>query len=117
MDVAEVPDRSDEGTGDGTSHAARPRVARAAVAAAALWAVVGAGLSFLASKAPDPHALIPQLLVLAVWLVGWPIVRTAGRRYDIQRRGDWLRLWALTIGLIWLSLGVVGCVTALAVYG
>lgn len=37
---------------------------RAAVVAAIVWFAAGAGLSALASRAPHPHAVIPQLLVL-----------------------------------------------------
>ncbi len=90
---------------------------RAAVMAAIIWLAAGAGLSALASSAPHPKAAIPQLLVLGVWIVGWPIVRAAGRRYGVTRRSDWLKTWALTIGLIWLGLGLVGCVAAIAMYG
>ena len=90
---------------------------RAAVVAAIVWLAAGAGLSALASRAPDPQAVLPQLLVLGVWIVGWPIVGAAGRRYGVTRRNDWLKTWALTIGMIWLGLGLVGCVVALAVYG
>ena len=90
---------------------------RAAVVAAIIWLPAGAGLSALASRAPNPNAALPQLLVLAVWIVGWPIVRAAGRRYGVTRRTDWLKTWALTIGMIWLGLGLVACVVAIATYG
>ena len=90
---------------------------RAAVVASIVWLAAGAGLSAVASRAPDPNAGLPKLLVLAVWIVGWPIVGAAGRRYRVTRRNDWLKTWALTIGMIGLGLGLVGCVVALAAYG
>lgn len=99
------------------TQASGSRWRRAGVVAAIGWLIAGASLSILASSAPDPEALIPRLLVLAVFIVGWPIVGGAGRRYGVTRRGDWLKTWALTIGLIWLGIGAVACVAAIAVYG
>jgi MFS superfamily sulfate permease-like transporter len=95
----------------------RPGIARAAVTTAIAWLALGAALTLLVSTAPHPGALIPRLLSALVIVIGWPLGRWAGRRNGLRARGEWARMWAATVAVIWLAFGFVGCAAALVMYG
>ena len=94
-----------------------PRGGLAAFIAAVLWLIAAASCSLIASSAPHSKALIPQLLSFAAILAGWPLISIAGRRFDVLLRRDWIRLWALTIGFVFLAVGLLSCGLAIAMYG
>ncbi|MEO8468453.1 MAG: hypothetical protein ABI573_02160 [Chloroflexota bacterium] len=94
-----------------------PPIGKIALATAAGWLIIGGALSGLASSAPHPHALIPQLLAYLALLIGWPIGRWVGRRNGLVTRGEWVRMWAMTAALLFVGLGFVACAVALATYG
>jgi hypothetical protein len=74
-------------------------------------------MSALASSAPDPDAIIPQLLGWGALLVGWPIGRWFGRRAGLRTRGEWARLAAGMLATVSVGIGFAACAAAIATYG
>ena len=106
------------GAGPGLGPAASPvRWRRAAVVAAVAWLVLGSALSLLAATAPHPGALIPRLVAVLPIVIGWPLGTWAGRRYGLDARGDWVRMWAAVAAVMAVGLGFVGCGAAIVMYG